>query len=245
MFSKLVWSDEFNYTGPPDPKKWGYEIGGSGWGNQELEYYTDNIKNAFVKDGMLNVVAINEPYPIPNTTIPVANMYTSARLVTKGKATFNYGRIEIRAKLPSGVGTWSAFWLFGRGTAYSEIDIMENVGYEKEKVWFSTHSESGDANPKTHSTAMATVNNTDTAFHIYSIDWTPDYIIGYVDGVKYYSLYRKDIDPSLWTFNDGMFLIINLAVGGSWGGYEGVKSSSFPQTILVDYVRAYAYTPTQ
>jgi hypothetical protein len=282
MFNKLIWSDEFDYTGAPDPKKWGYELGASGWGNGELQSYTNSISNAFVKDGMLNVVAINTltqqvplpndaktkktkkqqtsdvavpiptptptptPTPIPTsapTNTPVPGSYTSVRLVTKGKASFKYGRIEFNAKLPIGRGTWPAFWLYGTGDKYSEIDIMENVGYESQLVWFSTHSESGTANPSAHHTSPITIKDTNTAFHVYSVDWTPDYIIGYVDGVKYFSLYKKDIDPALWTFDSNMFLIINLAIGGSWGGYEGVDSSAFPQTVLVDYVRVYAYTP--
>src|SRR5271170_4280024 len=109
MFGKLIWSDEFNYTGAPDPTKWVYQTGGTGWGNGELEYYTNSIQNAFVSNGMLNIVAINQPYPVAvaNCTVPTANMFTSARLITLGKATFNYGRIEISAKLPSAVGTWS------------------------------------------------------------------------------------------------------------------------------------------
>lgn len=243
MFSKLIWSDEFNYTGAPDPTKWAYETGASGWGNNELQYYTNNIKNAFVADGMLNIVAINEPYPSTDKKTPRKDMFTSARLVTKAKATFKYGRIELRAKLPITKGTWSAFWLYGRGEKYSEIDIMENVGYESELVWFSAHSESGSADPKAHHTSPITIKDTSTAFHVYSIDWTPEYIIGYVDGIKYFSLYKNSIDPKYWHFDDGMFLIINLAIGGSWGGYEGVDRSGYPQTILVDYVRVYEYTP--
>jgi beta-glucanase (GH16 family) len=249
MFNKLLWSDEFNYTGQPDPKKWTYELGASGWGNDELQYYTNNIKNAYVKDGMLNVVAINEPHPGTNTAKKrvdqkiLSNMFTSARLVTKGKVTFKYGRFEIRAKLPITKGTWSAFWLYGRGESYSEIDIMENVGYESELVWFSAHSESGKADPNRHHTSSITIKDTSTEFHIYSMDWTPDYIIGYVDGVEYFSLYKNKIDPKYWHFDDGMFLIINLAVGGSWGGYEGVDKAGYPQSILVDYVRVYEYTP--
>lgn len=289
MFGKLIWSEEFDYTGAPDPKKWGYELGASGWGNGELQSYTNSINNAFVKDGMLNVVAINtlpitQQVPLPNnakktkkqTSVdevtqrdnptqppvstpiptpvptpvptpipgpPVPGSYTSARLVTKGKASFKYGRIQISAKLPTGKGTWPALWLYGTGSTYSEIDIMENVGYEPQLVWFSTHSESGSANPSAHHTSPITIKDTNTAFHVYSIDWTPDYILGFVDGVQYFSLYKKDIDPSLWTFDASMFLIINLAVGGSWGGYEGVDSSAFPQSILVDYIRVYEYTP--
>lgn len=245
MFSKLIWSDEFNYVGVPNTSKWAYELGGSGWGNDELQYYTDNPKNAFVKNGMLHITAINEPYPVPvpSRDVPLKDQFTSARLVTKGKATFKYGRIEVRAKLPIGVGVWSAFWLFGRGEKYSEIDIMENVGYEPEKVWFSTHSESGTVNKEAHNTKMIIVANTNTVFKTYSLDWTPEYIIGYVDGVQYFSLYKKDIAPELWTFDDGMFLIFNLAVGGSWGGYAGIDHAAFPQTIQVNYVRVYAYTP--
>lgn len=229
--AKLIWSDEFNYTGPPDPNKWTYEIGGSGWGNDELQYYTNSIKNAYVKNNMLHIVAINEKKG--------NNRFTSTRLVTKGKVSFKYGRLEIRAKLPAAKGTWSAFWLFGRGEKYSEIDIMENVGYEKELVWFSAHSESGTANKDAHHTAPITIKDTDTAFHVYSVDWTPEHIIGYVDGIQYFSLYKKDLKPDQWTFDDKMFLIINLAVGGSWGGYEGVDDDKFPQTIKVDYVRVY------
>jgi len=248
MFSKLIWSDEFNYSGPPDPTKWAYELGASGWGNGELQYYTDNIKNSYVANNVLNVVAINEPYPETESKkkVPVRDMFTSARLVTKGKATFKYGRIEFRAKLPLAKGTWPAFWLYGRGDSYSEIDVMENVGYESHLVWFSAHSESGDGDvdPNAHHTASITIKDTSTKFHVYSIDWTPDYIIGYVDKVQYFSLYKNKIDPKYWHFDDGMFVVINLAVGGSWGGYEGVDNSKFPQSIQIDYVRVYEYTPS-
>ncbi|MGL4392436.1 MAG: glycoside hydrolase family 16 protein [Fusobacteriaceae bacterium] len=232
-FKNLVWVAEFNNEGAPNKEKFTYEIGGGGWGNKELQYYTTDLKNSYVKDGKLHIVAIKEPYK--------GNSFTSARLTTKGKATIKYGKIDIYAKLPTGKGTWSAFWLYGRGKKYSEIDIMEHVGAETGIIHFSTHSTLHLWDTERHRTSSITVEEIGTKFHLYSIEWTPEYIKGFVDNIEYFNVFKKDIDPNLWEFDEQMFLVFNLAVGGTWGGMSGVNDKSFPQEIVIDYVKVYDY----
>ena len=173
------WSDEFNYAGLPDPGKWGYDLGGGGWGNNELEYYTDQIKNAAAADGLLTITAIRENMGDKN--------YTSARLVTKNKGDMLYGRIEVKAKLPAGKGTCPAIWMLPTDWAYGgwpksgEIDIMEHVGYDPDVVHITTHCEAYCSMLNNQKTAVKKIVNATTEFHLYRIDWTPYAIRGYID----------------------------------------------------------------
>ncbi len=239
--STPTWSDEFDYQGLPDTKKWNYDVGGSGWGNNELQYYTkENLKNARVENGKLIIEAIKENFD--------KNTYTSARLVTKGKGDFLYGRFEIKAKLPKGIGTWPAIWMLASEQNYSnkywpdngEIDIMEHVGYDPGKVHASVHTKAFNHVINTQKTANMMVNDFDTAFHEYRLDWTPQKIEMYIDSKLYFTFENTGKGFAEFPFDKKFHLLLNLAVGGNWGGVKGVDESIFPQRMEVDYVRIYA-----
>ncbi|MGL5055612.1 MAG: family 16 glycosylhydrolase [Fusobacteriaceae bacterium] len=230
-FKKLIWNEEFNYEGELDKTKWRFELGDSGWGNKELQKYTDSPQNAYVKNGVLNIVAVKDD----------KNKITSARVVTKGLKTFTYGEIEVKAKLPEGKGTWPAIWLYGAGKKYSEIDIMEHVGAEKGTVHFSVHTSNHLWDLESHRTSSIKIEKATEDYNIYTLKWTPEYLKGYVNNVEYFNLYKDDFSPEFWSFDDKMFIILNLAVGGTWGGVEGIDYNSFPQRLEVDYIRVYEY----
>lgn len=245
---QLVWSDEFNYSGLPDPAKWGYDVGGHGWGNKELQFYTERRKeNARVEDGHLIIEARRDGSS--------RNKYTSARLVSKGKGDWTYGRFEVSAKLPSGRGTWPAIWMLPSLNSYGnggwpdngEIDIMEHVGYDPDVVHASAHTKAYYHSIGTQKTAKIEVPNARTAFHLYSIEWTPKEIRWYVNGKHYFTfLNERATQPAAdykeWPFDKPFHLILNLAVGGTWGGAKGVDQSIWPQRMEIDYVRVYQLT---
>lgn len=237
---RLVWADEFDKPGLPDSTKWGYETGGSGFGNHELEFYTaKRPENARVEGGNLIIEARKESYQGKN--------YTSARLLTRGKAEWQYGRIEARAKLPKGVGTWPAVWMLGQniGTAgwplCGEIDIMEHVGYDEGVIHGTIHSDAYNHVKGTQKGSQTAISDATSAFHVYAIDWTPDRIRFYVDDKNYYLVERSALggSPAQWPFGQPFYLLLNVAVGGDWGGQKGVEDSIFPQRMEVDYVRVY------
>lgn len=231
------WSDEFDESGALNPARWGYDIGGSGWGNNELQYYTEGNANAKVNNGILTIEARNQ-------TIDNRN-FTSARVVTKGKGDFLYGRIEVRAKLPGGKGTWPAIWMlptdntYGTWPASGEIDIMEHVGYDPGRVHCTVHTTDFNHNKGTQRGANMIVADAMTAFHDYRVDWTPYAIRGYIDGEKYFEFTNLNQGPSSWPFDQKFHLLLNIAVGGNWGGAQGVENSAFPVKMEVDYVRVY------
>ena len=242
-FNKLVWSDEFNYQGLPDSSKWGYDRGTGcpdvcGWGNNELQYYTWNRKeNARVENGKLLIEARKEPMESKN--------YTSARLVTKNKGHWKYGRIEIRAQLPAGRGMWPAIWMlpekweYGGWPRSGEIDIMENVGYMPDSVFGTVHTEAYNGMLGTQKTKGLLCRDLAEQFHIYSIEWTPEYISFRMDG-KEYNLFRNDQKSiAAWPFDQEFHLLLNIAVGGNWGGKKGVDDGVFPQQMKIDWVRVY------
>ncbi|MCY7358821.1 MAG: glycoside hydrolase family 16 protein [Rudanella sp.] len=237
---KLVWADEFDKAGLPDPTKWAYDIGGNGWGNNELQFYTDRRpENARVENGKLVIEARKEDYQ--------ARKYTSARLLTRGKTTWKYGRIEVMAKLPKGVGTWPAIWMLGEniGTAgwpkCGELDIMEHVGYEEGVVHGTAHTEAYNHTKGTQKEGKVTIPNVTSEFHLYAIEWTDKAINFFVDTQQFYSVQRSTLGGSeaQWLFDQPFFLILNIAVGGNWGGLKGVDDSIWPQRMEVDYVRIY------
>lgn len=237
---KLVWSDEFEKAGLPDPGKWAYDIGGNGWGNNELQYYTDRRpENARIENGKLVIEARKEDYQ--------SRKYTSARLLTLGKTTWKYGRVEAMAKLPKGIGTWPAIWMLGEniGTAgwpkCGELDIMEHVGYEEGVVHGTVHTLDYNHTKGTQKEGKVTVNNVTSEFHLYAIEWTDKQIDFFVDSQKYYTVQRSVLGGSeaQWPFDQPFFLILNLAVGGNWGGLKGVDDSIWPQRMEVDYIRIY------
>jgi beta-glucanase (GH16 family) len=237
---KPVWQDEFEYSGKPDPKKWSYDLGGDGWGNNELENYTDKPENARIENGNLIIEARNEKSGKQN--------YSSARLVTKGKGDFLYGKFEIRAKLPEGKGTWPAIWMLGTNETYGnkgwpdngEIDIMEHVGFDQDNVHGNVHTKAFNHVIHTNKGDEIVVKNASTAFHIYACEWTPEYVSMLVDGREYFR-FRKETGFSWeqWPFDKPFHLLLNVAIGGNWGGQKGVDDSIFPQKMEVDYVRVY------
>jgi beta-glucanase (GH16 family) len=233
----LVWSDEFNYTGLPDPSKWNYDVGGDGWGNHELEYYTKNrAENARVENGNLIIEVRKEKFEGSN--------YTSARLVTKGKGDWQYGRIEVRAKLPKGLGTWPAIWMLGSTTPLKwpddgEIDIMEHVGYDPGKIHATIHCQKYNSMLNNHKTAIIEVPDFADAFHVYSLEWNADSLCIYVDEKKYFTYINERTGSAAWPYSQPMHLLLNIAVGGDWGGQKGIDDTIFPQRMQVDYVRVF------
>ena len=228
-FSSLFWSDEFNSEGTPDPTKWGYDLGSGGWGNQELQYYTSRTENVTIQNGVLRIKAIKENYS--------GSTYTSARLSSKNLFSFKYGKVEIKAKLPAGIGTWPAIWMLGNniGTvgwpACGEIDIMEHRGSELNKIFGTLHypgRSGGNANGGT-----TVISNATTDFHIYSIEWTASAITISVDNQAYHTVANSGTIP----FNHDFFLIMNVAMGGTFGGPadQGFTNA----TMEVDYIRVY------
>ncbi len=235
-----VWSDEFNYTGLPDSTKWDYDVGGQGWGNHEKEYYTKaRSENARVENGHLIIEARKEPMDTSD--------YTSARLVTRGKADWTYGRFEIRAKLPSGRGTWPAIWMLASKQSYGndywpdngEIDIMEHVGYHPGHIHASTHSKKYYFKINTQKTDTIYVKDFKDEFHTYAMEWEPNEIRIYLDDSLYFTSPNDHSGWEGWPFDKPFYLLLNIAVGGDWGGAQGIDDSIWPQRMEVDYVRVF------
>ena len=241
----LVWSDEFEGAGIqlPDANKWGYDtyMNRAGWFNGELQYYANaRLENASVQNGKLVITARAENLSGQVNDWNNRQRYTSARLITKGKATWTYGFFEIRAKLPCGKGTWPAIWTLGSSTDtwpdQGEIDIMEQTGWDKGRTLGTVHTRAGyGGNGSTGSTSVA---DACTNFHNYQIHWTSTAIHFYVDGVAYRTAYSRPADPLGWPFDQPQYLLINVAVGGVLGG--DVTDSTVSATSLeVEYVRIY------
>ena len=227
----LLWSDEFNTDGAPDPATWGYDLGtgSGGWGNSELEYYTSRPENVIVQGGVLKIKAIRESYS--------GSAYTSARIITMNKFAFTYGKVEVRAKLPAGVGTWPAVWMLGSDLntaiwpACGEIDIMEHRGSDLNKIFGTLHypgHSGGSANGSTY-----VITNATTDFHIYTLEWSAASIKISVDGITFHTVPNSAAIP----FNHDFFLILNVAMGGTFGG--AVDPAFTNATMEVDYIRVY------
>ena len=238
---KLVWSDEFDKGSTPDTTKWKYNIGtgSNGWGNNESQYYTRDSTNARIENGNLIIEARKESRGGKN--------YTSARLLTQGKASWTYGRFEIRAKLPKGVGSWPAIWMLGDNIegpgavgwpACGEIDIMEHTGKDLGLVHFSAHSKLLNWTLGTQKTYKTNIDNVTDVFHVYSIDWTKDMIKFYIDGVLYYNVANDGRGVDAYPFMAPEFLLLNVAVGGNFAG-NTIDDTIFPCRMVVDYVRVY------
>jgi len=234
---QLVWADEFNYNGLPDSTKWGYDVGGNGWGNHELEFYTSKrTENARVENGNLIIEARKEKWQ--------NNDYTSARLVTKGKGDWQYGRMEIRARLPKGTGTWPAIWTLASKDSMSwpddgEIDIMEHVGFHQGYIHGTIHCKKYNHVIHTQKTDTLFVKDCSEKFHVYALEWTADSIKIAVDDHVYFQFANEHNDYAAWPFDNKMHLLLNLAVGGDWGGTKGIAQDIWPQKMEVDYVRIY------
>ena len=239
-----VWSDEFDTPGLPDSKIWSYDVGGSGWGNNELQYYTDaDIDNAHIENGILTIEAKKESFGGKN--------YTSARIVTKGKKDMLYGKVEVRAKVPAGRGNWPAIWMLGSQSDYGtqfwpdngEIDILEHVGFDPAVMHFSVHTKSFNHVIGTQKTSTTKIDDFDTAFHVYSIEWTPKTIQAFIDGKQYFYFENSGKGWEEWPFDKKQHVLINMAVGGNWGGQKGVDDTIFPNKFQIDYVRVYSLNP--
>jgi beta-glucanase (GH16 family) len=242
---RLVWSDEFNGKDGSaiDPAKWTAEVGGNGWGNQELEYYTNRTANGYQDRGSLVIKAIKEKYAGSDN---VTRDYTSARLITKNKFTIKYGRIEARIKIPYGQGLWPAFWMLGDDIdrvgwpACGEIDIMENIGKEPSLIHGSIHGP-GYIGGAGLGSSYSLPNNKRFAesFHVFAVEWEANSIRFYCDHVLYKTWTRTDLAPGMkWVFDHPFFILLNVAVGGDWPGSPDA-TTIFPQTMPVDYVRVY------
>lgn len=244
----LVWADEFDEDGAPNPQNWNFDIGdGSaqgipGWGNNELQYYTSRPENVKVENGVLVITAREESFEGSN--------YTSARLTTQNLFEKQYGRFEARIQLPFGQGYWPAFWLLGNDCdvnpwpACGEIDIMEYLGDEPTTVFSTIHGPEYNAAESISKEYTLENGRFDSGFHIFGVEWTPNRINFYVDDVLYQSLTPEDVEEETdgageWVFNDRAFyIILNIAVGGNLPG-NPTAETEFPQSMVVDYVRVY------
>lgn len=237
---ELVWNDEFDYTGLPDSDKWSYDIQGNeyGWGNNEAQFYTFEDKdNAWVENGVLTITAIKEN--IGNKS------YSSARLVTKDKGDWLYGRFEIRAKLPTGRGTWPAIWMlptkseYGGWPASGEIDIMENVGYEPDSIVGTAHTLHYNHMKGNQKTAKIGCQDCHSNFHTYALEWEESEYRLYLDDIHYFTYKNDNSGYEVWPFDKPFHILLNLAIGGNWGGKKGIDDNLFPHKFVVDYVRVY------
>ena len=231
----LVFSDEFDTPGALDPAKWGYDLGYIA--NDEKQSYTSRSENVRAEGGNLVIEGRKEAYQ--------GYAYTSARVVTRGRFEFLYGRVEVRAKVPTGNGTWPAIWMLGTNIgqvgwpACGEIDIMENVGFDPLRIHSSVHTAAYNHTIGTQKTAIVTVANPWEDFHVYAMEWFADRVDVFVDGQKYFTFRNEGTGSRAWPFDKPQYLLVNLAIGGSWGGQKGIDDSRFPHRYLIDYVRIY------
>lgn len=230
---KLVWEENFNGD-VLNNAIWNYEIGDGcpnlcGWGNNELQLYTKT--NHFLKDGKLIIIARKQD-----------SIYTSTRITTKAKKEFRYGNFEVRAKLPIGRGLWPAFWMLGANIDQvnwpdcGEIDILEYIGKEPKTIYTSLHTK--DSHGNTINTKKTVIDDIETGFHLFAVNWTADKIEFFVDATLIYTFSPEDKTEDIWPFNQPFYLIINLAIGGNFGGPE-VDDSIFPQEFIIDYIKVY------
>lgn len=242
-YQRLVWADEFNRPGLPDTAKWSYDKGRGcpqlcGWGNNEPQFYTWNREqNARIVGGELIIQAHKEDYQ--------GAPYTSARLTTKQKGDWTYGRFEIRALLPVGIGTWPAIWMLPTENRYGiwpksgEIDIAETVGYQQDTLHQTIHTEAFNGMYRTQRTNVMPLKGHGSAYHVYAIEWSSDKIEYYLDGLKTFTFSRESDDFKKWPFDHPFHIILNLAIGGDFGGKKGIDDTIFPTQMRVDYVRVY------
>jgi len=234
---QLVWSDEFEYTGVPDPAKWSFETGGHGWGNGELQYYTAGTQNSIVDNGKLYIFAKNDGFD--------TNLYTSARINSTGAGHWTYGKFVVRAKLPKGKGTWPAIWMLASEWTYGdkgwpangELDIMEHVAADPNVIHASIHTTSYNHKIGTQKTNKKTIPTSMTEFHDYGMLWTENKIEFSIDDVVFFTVDKKATDTyKEWPFDKNFHFLLNIALGG-WGGT--VDPTIFPATMEIEYVRVY------
>jgi len=239
----MIWADEFDVAGLPDTSKWAYDVGSWGWGNNELQAYTSaRLENARVENGKLIIEAHREVYDSMD--------YSSARLVTRGKQDFETGYLEVRAKLPSGRGTWPAIWMLGTNIrevgwpTCGEIDIMEHVGFNVDSVFGTIHSGAYNHIIGTQKMGAIALPTAESEYHTYAVDWRDTSITFLVDETPYHHVSRDSAATlAQWPFNAPQYLLLNIAVGGGWGGRRGVDTTIWPQRMEVDWVRAWDVAP--
>jgi beta-glucanase (GH16 family) len=238
IYDNLIWADEFDYEGFPNASKWNFELRDPGWVNNELQQYVKRLNNSRVVNGTLILEARKDNiggYP-----------YSSVRITTQYKADFKYGRFEARAILPGGRGMWPAIWMmptlseYGQWPSSGEIDIMEHVGYAQNFTYGTVHTQSFNHNIGTQKGSQVLVRGCESEFHTYAIEWSPDHIRFFVDDRNYFNFTKQEqYTWKEWPFDRTFYFILNIAVGGDWGGSQGVDDSIFPQQMIVDYVRIY------
>jgi len=237
---QLIWNDEFDYTGLPDSVKWIYDTEGNeaGWGNNEAQVYTEaQEENANVKNGILHITALRKNFE--------GKEYTSARLISN--VDWQYGKIEVNAKVPGAAGTWAAIWMMpgnwsfndGNWPDIGEIDILEHVGHNTGTVHASAHSHDYQWQAGSQKTGTIYIPDVTSSFHSYILEWTPDVLRAFVDDSLYFEYENEGLGESKWPYDKPFYLILNLAIGGAWGSENGIDDNAFPQTMLVDYVRIY------
>jgi len=244
----LMWQDEFDRDGPPNPQKWSAQVGGHGWGNNELQYYTES-GNAWVENGKLIIEARVEADKAEQHG---GKTITSARIRSAGKGDWQYGLIEICAKIPKGLGTWPAIWMMptdmgGKGwPACGEIDIMEHVGFKPEEIWATVHTGAYNHMIGTQKGDIRKFEGVNDQFHVYSVEWTPEKLTFRVDAEEIFVYSPKEFLPegtpvtdAEWPFNKPFHVIMNIAFGGNLGGAKGIDMDVLPVCMEIDYVRVY------
>lgn len=237
---ELVWSDEFGYTGLPDQTKWNFDTVGNAyaWGNNELQFYTASREaNAWVDGEFLHIIALKEKFG--------EFEYTSARLTSKMKGDWLYGKIELRAIVPGGKGIWPAIWMlpteseYGRWPQSGEMDIIEHVGFEPDSIFATVHTGAFNHGINTQVGVSKFIPDCEDQFHIYSIEWFESHIDFFIDDQKVFTFTNSGKGSAEWPFDKRFHLLLNVAVGGNWGGKQGIDDSIFPVSMVVDYVRVY------
>ncbi|WP_243652217.1 glycoside hydrolase family 16 protein [Mariniflexile fucanivorans] len=252
-----MWSDEFNYKGSPDSSKWTYDYGFIA--NNEKQYYTNNLNNARVENGHLIIEAHKEKIAnkdfksealknksgIKYSAEIDTAQYTSARIKTEGLASWKYGRIEVKAKLPKGVGLWPAIWMLGENRKQvgwpesGEIDIMEHVGFNPDSIFGTIHTKAYNHTINTERGKKVFIEKPYHSFHVFALEWTPEKMDFILDDVVYNHIENEHKTTAEWPFDQKFHLILNVAVGGMLGGKKGIDNSVFPQQMVVDYVRVF------
>lgn len=237
---KLVWNDEFNGTGLPNPEKWGYEHGFIR--NGEKQFYTkERLENIRQENGLLVIEGRKEAWEENGQKAD----YTAASINTNGKAGWAHGRVEVRAKVPAGRGTWPAAWMLGPSNdkvwwpECGEIDILEYVGYQPETVHANIHVKKYNHSIGTGKGASKKIDSPETKFYVYSVEWDADKMIFAVDDEVYFTYENEKTGNDAWPFDKPHYLLLNLAIGGGWGGQQGIDDTIFPVRYEVDYVRVY------
>ena len=248
----LVWAEEFDGTSL-DQNKWNILQWRPGWVNNELQAYTNRDTNLYFEDGNLVIRGLVEPgyFDIDYQGNEYSSDYTSGRINTAGKYSTAYGRFDIRAKLPKGRGSWPAIWMLGENISSvgwpkcGEIDIMEHVGYDDDGIHGSIHTETFNHTMNTQKSGSTTIPTATDSFHVYCLEWTPNYLRYLVDNEPFFFVYNNSGgNISQWPFDNPHYLILNLAIGGDWGGVQGIDPTKFPMKMFVDYVRVFKKSDT-